>query len=74
MNYYLNYVTLFIQLIINNVIVINLIGSSIIYSLSICIYGSNIITQGDRIRTWVPNTDTPIIYGIKILNTILKSQ
>ena len=33
-----------------------------------------IITQGVRIRTWVPNTDTPVIYGIKRLNIILKSQ
>ena len=24
--------------------------------------------------TWVPNTDTPGIYGIKRLNKILKSQ
>ena len=27
-----------------------------------------------RIRTWVPNADTPVIYGIKRLNKILKSQ
>ena len=41
-----------------------LIGSSIIYSLSsgiyTPIYGVRIITQGVRIRTWVPNTDTPV--------------
>ena len=33
-----------------------------------------IITQGVRIRTRVTNTDTPVIYGIKRLNKILKSQ
>ena len=33
-----------------------------------------IITHGVRIRTWVPNTDTPVIYGIKRLNKIVKSQ
>ena len=32
------------------------------------------MTQGVRIRTWVPNTDTPVIDGIKRLNKILKSQ
>ena len=32
------------------------------------------ITKGVRILTWVPNTDTPVIYGIKRLNKILKSQ
>ena len=32
--------------------------------------GIRIITQGVRIRTWVPNTDTPVIYGIKRLNKI----
>ena len=37
-----------------------LINSSIIYSLSSGIYGVRIITQGVRIRTWVPNTDTPV--------------
>ena len=47
-----------------------MIDSSIIYSLS----SVSIITQGIRIVTWVPNTDTPVIYGIKRLNTILKSQ
>ena len=57
---------------INNVIVICLIDSSIIYSLSNGIYGVCIVTQGVRIRTWVPNTDTLVIYGIKILNKILK--
>ena len=36
--------------------------------------GVRIIIQGIRIWTWVPNTDTPVIYGIKKLNTILKSQ
>ena len=62
------------KLILNNVIVICVIDSSIIYSLSRGIYGVRIITQGVRIRTWVPNTDTPVIYGIKRLNKILKSQ
>ena len=56
------------KLFINNVIVICLIESSIIYSLSSAIRGIRIITQGVRIRTWVPNTDTPVIYRIKILN------
>ena len=52
---------------INKVILIFLIGSSLIYSLYSgiqCVY----------IRTWVTNTDTPVIYGIKRLNKILKSQ
>ena len=49
-----------------------MVDSSIIYSLSSGIYGFRIITQGFRIRAWVPNTDTPIIYGIKRLNKILK--
>ena len=43
-----------------------MIDSSIIYNLSSGIYGV-------RIRTWVRNTDTPVIYGIKILNKMLKS-
>ena len=30
--------------------------------------------QGVRIRTCVPITDTPVIYGIKIFNKMLKSQ
>ena len=55
-------------------IVIYLIDSSLIYSLSSGIYVVRIITQGFRIRTWVPNTETPVIYGIKRLNKILKSQ
>ena len=59
---------------INNVIVICLIYSSIIYSLFSGIHGVHIITQDVRIRTWVPNTDTLVIYGIKILNKILNSQ
>ena len=63
---------MFIKLIINNVIVICLIDSSIIYSLSSGIYGPYYNT-GVRIRTWVPNTETPVIYGIKMLNNILKS-
>ena len=53
---------LFIKLIINNVIVIYLIGSSIIYSLSSDIQGVRIITQDVRIRIRVPNTDIPVIY------------
>ena len=65
---------MFIKLIINNVIVIFLIDSSIIYSLSSGIYGVRIIKEGVRIRTWVPNMDTPVIYEIKKLNTILKLQ
>ena len=36
--------------------------------------GIHIITQGVRNRTWVPNTDTPVIYGIKRLNNIIKSH
>ena len=32
------------------------------------------ITQDVRIRTWVPNSDTPVIYEINRLNNILKSQ
>ena len=40
-----------------------MIDSSIIYSLSNGILGV-------RIRTWVPNMDTPVIYGIKRLNKI----
>ena len=59
---------------INNVIVIYLIGSSIIYSLSSGIYCILIITHDVRIRKLVPNMETPVIYGIKILNTILISQ
>ena len=51
-----------------------MIDSSIIYSLSSGICGVHIITQGVSIRTWVPNTDTPVIYKIKGLNKILKSQ
>ena len=51
-----------------------MIYSSILYSLSSGIYGLCIITQGIRIRTWVPNTDTYVIYGIKRLNKMLKSQ
>ena len=51
-----------------------MIDSLIIYSLSSDIKGVRIITQYVRIQTWVPNTDTPIIFGIKILNKILKSQ
>ena len=62
MNYLLNYIKLFLTLIINNVIVIYLIDSSILYSLSSGIYGVRIITYGVHIRTWVPNTDTPVIY------------
>ena len=49
-------------------------NSSKIYSLSSGIYIIRIITQDVRIQTWVPNTDTPVIYGIKRLNQILKSQ
>ena len=52
----------------NNVIVIYLIGSSIIYNLSSGIYGIRIITQD--VRTWVPNTDTPVIYCKQRLNEI----
>ena len=48
------------KLIINNVIVIYLIDSSIIYSLSSGICGVHI--RGIRIRTWLPNMDTPVIY------------
>ena len=62
------------KLIINNVIIICLIDSSIIYIFYIGIYGVRIVIQGVRIQTWVPNTDTPVIYVIKKLNTILKSQ
>ena len=59
---------------INNVIVFYLIDSLIIYSVSSGIEGVRIITQVVRIRKWVPNTDTPVIYGIKRLNKMLKSQ
>ena len=51
-----------------------MIDSSIIYSLSSGIHGVRIITQGVRIQTWVLNTDTLVISGIKRLNKILKSQ
>ena len=51
-----------------------MIDSYILYSLSSGIYGDRIITQGVRIQTWVPSTDTLVIYGIKRLNKILKSQ
>ena len=47
--------------------VIYLIGSSILYSLSIGI-------EGVRIRTRVPNKETLIIYLIKRLHKSLKSQ
>ena len=43
----------------------------IIYSLFSGIYGIRIITQGVRIRTWVPNTDTPVIKLHSIETTIL---
>ena len=42
--------------------------------LSNAIYVVRIITQVVSILTWVPNTDTPVIYRIKRLNTIVKSQ
>ena len=49
-------------------------GSSIIYCLSSDIYDFFIIIQGVQIRTWKPNKDTPVIYLIKQLNNIFKSQ
>ena len=51
-----------------------MIDSLIIYSLPSGIYVVRIITRGVRILTWVPNTDTHVIYGIKRLNKMLKSQ
>ena len=51
-----------LELIINNIIVFVSFLSLII-----------IITQGIRIWTWLPKIKTPVIYGIKRLNTILKS-
>ena len=53
-----------IQLIIYNVIVICLIDLSIIYSLSSGIPLEYIYIY---IRTWISNTDTHVIYGIKRL-------
>ena len=38
-----------------------------------CPYYNTCVTdtlQGVRIRTWVPHTDIPVIYGIKRLNKI----
>ena len=61
------------KLIINKVIVIWLINSSIIYSLSSGYIRFSYYNTVVRIRTWVPNTDTPDYYGIKKLNKILKS-
>ena len=55
------YIKLFIKLIIHNLIVIYLLGSSILYRVSSGIYGVHIITQYIYILTWVPNTDTPVI-------------
>ena len=51
-----------------------MIGSAIIYSLSSGLYSFRIITHDDHIRAWIPNTDTPVIYKLKRLNKILKSQ
>ena len=47
---------------------IYLIDSSIIYSLSIGTYvsiGCLYYNKGNRIRTWVPNTDTPLSMELK---------
>ena len=49
----------------SNVILIYLIVSSIIYSIYIYIIvvsGCPFNNMGVRIRTWVPNMDTPVIY------------
>ena len=54
----------------SNVILIYLIGSSIIYGIYIYVkvvlgypyYNTGCTTYTVRIRTWVPNMDTPVIY------------
>ena len=67
------------KLIINNLIIICLIDSSIIYIVHLVVYRVSVFGHGCRIRTVSVSvrqcpSDTPVIYCIKRLNKIVKSQ